>query len=178
MITILLPLALLTAPDPQLDRCVDVLKHHEGLSLVEYTCPTGHQTIGYGHRLGKGESIPHITYEGAIALLRYDTAKARDSVRKVYSPYYDTLPTAAQDALLYMAFQLGETGLARFVKLERAVIRTDWREAGKECLSSKWAQQTPVRARFCASLFLSCLPNKTVQRGIKPLSDDKSPLAK
>lgn len=169
MISVLLPVLLAsTVPDAQLVRCADVLRHHEGLSLVEYVCPTGHRTIGYGHRLDMGESIPHITYEGAQALLKYDISKARDSARKVYSPHYDTLPFYAQDALIYMAYQLGEAGLSRFKKLKQAIVSNDWSTACKECLASKWAQQTPTRARFCASLFLSCLPHKTIQQGIKP----------
>jgi lysozyme len=170
MISILLPLLLapVTQSDPQLVRCADVLKHHEGLSLVEYIDTTGHKTIGYGHKLDMGESIPHITAKGAEALLKFDVGRARDSARKVYSPTYDTLPQNAQDALLYMAYQLGETGLRKFKKLKQAILVSDWRIAGNECLASKWAQQTPVRARFCASLFLSCLPSKTIQQGIKP----------
>lgn len=170
MISILLPLLLapVTTSDPQLTRCADVLRHHEGLSLVEYVCPTGHKTIGYGHKLDMGESIPHITMAGAEALLKFDVSRARDSARKVYSPIYDTLPPNAQDALIHMAYQLGSTGLGKFKKLKQAIVSSDWSSAGRECLSSKWAQQTPTRARFCASLFLSCLPSKTIQQGIKP----------
>jgi hypothetical protein len=66
-----------------------------------------------------------------------------------------------------MAFQLGRTGLSRFVNLKQAVIAQDWKLASIECLASKWAQQTPTRARFCASLFLSCLPSKTIRQGIE-----------
>ena len=185
MISVLLPLLLapVTHSDPQLTRCADVLKHHEGLSLVEYIDTTGHKAIGYGHKLDMGESIPHITMAGAEALLKFDVSKARDSARKVYSPIYDTLPPNAQDALLYMAYQLGETGLSRFKKLKQAILANNWKQASFECLhntyvnprtkeivvlTSKWLDQTPTRARFCASLFLSCLPNKTIQQGIKP----------
>jgi len=154
----ILPLLLLSAtqPDPQLTRCAEVLKHHEGLSLVQYTCPAGHLTVGYGHKLGPGESIPHITHEGASKLLLFDTAKARDSARKVYDPIYDTLPPNAQDALLHMAYQLGETGLSRFVNLKQAITKKNWAKAAQECLDSRWHRQTPKRSSYCAALFLSC----------------------
>jgi GH24 family phage-related lysozyme (muramidase) len=115
-----------------------------------------------------GESIPHITMAGAEALLKFDVSKARDSARRIYSPIYDTLPPNAQDALIHMAYQLVGTGLSKFKKLKQAIVGSDWSTAGREFLASKWAQQTPTRARFCASLFLSCLPAKPVQQGTKP----------
>lgn len=173
MISVLLPMLLTsTVPDAQLVRCADVLRHHEGLSLIEYIDSEGHKTIGYGHKLELGESIPHITYEGAQALLKFDVSKAREGARKAYSPHYDTLPPNAQDALLYMAYQMGATRLKGFTECKKAILAADWKRAAHECLfagprPSKWFTQTPTRARFCASLFLSCLPHKTIQRGIE-----------
>ena len=131
MISILFPhlLAPVTTSDPQLTRCAEVLKHHEGLSLVEYIDTTRHKTIGYGHKLDMGESIPHITIAGAEALLLFDIGRARTSAKKVYSPIYDSLPPNAQDALIHMSYQLGETGIKRFTKLKQAILASDWRTA-------------------------------------------------
>ena len=172
MISVILPLLLapVTQSDAQLIRCADVLRHHEGLSLVEYRCLAGCPTIGYGHRLDMGESIPHITMEGAEALLKFDVGRARDSAKRIYSPIYDTLPPQAQDALLYMAYQMGATRLKGFTECKKAILASDWKRAAHECLftgprPSRWFDRTPTRARFCASLFLSCLPPKQVQVG-------------
>jgi GH24 family phage-related lysozyme (muramidase) len=129
-----------------------------------------------------GESIPHITMAGAEALLKFDVSKARDNARRIYSPIYDTLPPQAQDALLYMAYQMGAAGLSKFVGLKQSILAGKWDQAAWECVYSwkynprtkertvvytAWYNQTPTRARFCASLFLSCLPAKTIQQGIE-----------
>lgn len=133
-----------------------LLKEHEGFRPTEYLCTQGHRTIGYGHRLDPGESIDHLTQREAETLLVFDARQAAKNAREVYSPHYDYLPPSAQDALTLMAFQLGKKGLAGFKKLRIAVLASDWQGAARQCLESRWNDQTPVRAKLCATLFLKC----------------------
>ena len=50
-------------------------------------------------------------------------------------------------ALGSMIYQLGERGVSRFTRLLSCVSRSDWSGAAQSALDSKWARQTPVRAK-------------------------------
>ena len=133
--------------------CVSSLSEFEGFSPVPYFCPRGYLTIGYGRRLGS-EYIAHapVDREQAYRMLWEDVEKAEEGARRVY-PDFDTFPAPAREALIHMAFQLGSTGLSKFVKLKKAVEHRKWKDAGSECLQSHWQKQTPKRAVYCAKLF-------------------------
>jgi lysozyme len=54
------------------------------------------------------------------------------------------------DVLTEMAFQMGWTGLHKFVKMFEAINNNDLELASREMLDSKWAKQTPGRANGLA----------------------------
>lgn len=134
-------------------KCVSQLAEFEGFSPVPYFCTRGYLTIGYGRKLGP-EYIAHapVDREQAYKMLWEDVEKAEEGARRVY-PDLDTFPAPAREALIHMAFQLGTTGLSKFVKLKKAIQLKRWKCAGSECLQSHWATQTPTRAVYCAKLF-------------------------
>lgn len=133
--------------------CVSQLAEFEGFSPVPYLCSRGFLTIGYGRRLGP-EYVAHapVDREQAYKMLWDDIEKAEAGVRHVY-PDFDTFPAPAREALIHMAFQLGTTGLSKFVNLKKAIQHKRWKDAGSECLHSHWHTQTPKRAVHCAQLF-------------------------
>ena len=135
------------------DRVTDGLQRYEGFSPEVYRDTQGCRTIGYGHKLSH-DIISHarVTKLQANAILHEDIEKAVRGAHKIY-PALQDLPEPAQEALIHMAFQLGTAGLARFVNLKKAIERKQWSAAGAECLHSRWAIQTPIRAQFCAGLF-------------------------
>jgi lysozyme len=61
--------------------------------------------------------------------------------------YFDTLPKIVQDILVEMAYQLGVNGLLSFKKMLSYIKEGDYINAAKEGLNSKWARQTPKRAK-------------------------------
>lgn len=134
-------------------RCVSQLAEFEGFSATVYIDTTGHATIGYGHKLS-AEYVAHapIDREAAYRLLWDDVMAARKGATVVF-PQFDTLPAPAQEALIHMAFQLGTTGLSRFTNLKKAIRLGNYNLAAVECIHSKWCRTTPVRARFCSTLF-------------------------
>lgn len=149
-------MGLAPSPTPAADALsasVSSLAEHEGFSPVPYLCSRGYLTIGYGRRLGP-EYIAHapIDREQAYKMLWEDAEKAEAGARRVY-PDFDVLPAAARQALIEMSFQLGATGLAKFVNLKKAIQHRRWKDAGSECLHSHWHTQTPKRAQHCAALF-------------------------
>jgi len=58
------------------NECVEELKQRESFISKVYRCPAGYKTIGYGHRLLKGESFKKIDTIKAIEILKEDFNKA------------------------------------------------------------------------------------------------------
>lgn len=56
--------------------CIEELKKTESFSPKIYKCPAGYKTIGYGHRLLKGEHFRRIDSLKAIEILKEDFNKA------------------------------------------------------------------------------------------------------
>ena len=63
----------------------------------------------------------------------------------LYDDFY-TLPDEAQLIVANMMFNLGRPRLTNFVRMRKAVNESNWQEAKKQMLYSKWAKQVPNRA--------------------------------
>jgi GH24 family phage-related lysozyme (muramidase) len=89
---------------------LDLIKHFEGLRLQACTDAVGLVTIGYGHEIKVGESIPStITEEEATAFLLWDTALAARAVDRLV-----TVPISDNqfDALVSFVFNVGSVRFA------------------------------------------------------------------
>jgi lysozyme len=60
------------------------------------------------------------------------------------------MPPEVQRVLQNMAFQLGLSKLQGFVQFKQALLNRDFSSAARAMLDSKWATQTPKRARRLA----------------------------
>jgi lysozyme len=58
------------------NECIEELKEREKFMSKVYRCPAGYKTIGYGHRLLKGERFRCIDTTKAIKILKEDFNKA------------------------------------------------------------------------------------------------------
>lgn len=125
------------------------LREHEGLRLEVYRDTTGHHTIGYGHRCPINQ--PPITQEEAELLLRLDIAEAKAAARRVI-PDLDVHPAPVILAVESMTFQMGAKGLAGFAKFRAHLKARDYQKAANDMIDSRWAAQTPRRARTLAAL--------------------------
>lgn len=127
-----------------------LIKKHEGLSLSLYKCPSGKQTIGYGHNIeDRG-----VSEEVAELLLEQDTQIAYKQVRNAVK-CFDTLKEARQYVLIDMCFNMGITKLMTFKKMLSALDKGDYKTASKEMLNSKWATQVKSRANYLACVMQS-----------------------
>lgn len=133
---------------------------HEGCRLQPYYCTRGKQTIGVGRNLDDnplteeerrvcGDWEHGITKQSAFYLLRNDIKRCEKECRKEIA-FYELLDDERQYALLDMVFQLGIGGVKKFKKMLMAMACGYWEDASKECLNSKYAQQTPKRAKRIA----------------------------
>lgn len=117
---------------------VEDIKNEEGFKGVVYKCTEGFDTIGYGTKLP-------LTKEEATLLLEYRLGKLKSELNS--SLYALEAPAEVWDILYNMAYQLGVPGLLKFGKFIKALQNKDYSQASIEMLDSKWASQTPNRAK-------------------------------
>lgn len=124
------------------------LRRDEGEKLHAYQDHLGYWTIGVG-RLIDPRKGGRITKAESDMLLSNDIAEKYAEVDKAL-PWFRDLCDARQGAILNMAFQLGTAGLLQFQQTLAAVRAGDYEQAAELMLKSRWAQQTPERARRVA----------------------------
>lgn len=123
------------------DAMIEQVKAHEGLRLKVYDCTEGYKTIGYGRNL----ETNGISEEEAEEMLMNDLAKVESKLDSI--GLLDGHNDARQAALINMCFQIGFAGLMRFTNTLRYLKSHQYDEAAKEMLESRWAMQTPRRAK-------------------------------
>jgi lysozyme len=127
----------------------DFTESWEGRRQSSYLDSRGNLTVGVGHRIDRPATW---TQEQIDAALRTDIDTARNAARRLF-PGLDDMPDEMRLILVDMAFQLGETGLSRFVKFRAAVESKDWKRAADELVNSKWYLQSGRRSRHHAAYF-------------------------
>lgn len=124
------------------------LRLDEGAVKHAYQDSLGFWTIGVGRlidkRKGGGLSQEEISY-----LLDNDIRNKSEALFKAL-PWLKTAPEPVQGALVNMAFQLGVTGILGFTTTLDLIKAGKYKEASEQMLKSKWAVQTPNRAKKMA----------------------------
>lgn len=125
-------------------KLVGMLKRQEGVSKWAYEDHLGYVTVGVGRCLdpekGLGLSADEIDY-----LLRNDILRCYQEL-DVFSWFHD-LDEVRQHAIVSMLFQLGLPKFLEFKKTLAFLAEGKVSQAAEEMLNSKWARQTPNRAR-------------------------------
>ena len=107
-----------------------------------YKCTEGYDTIGYGF------AIKDLVMDEDIAemILRRKLDSLIDRANKRFS-FLKDLPVVAQDVIYEMCYQMGISGVSKFRKTLAYLENQEFRMASKEMLDSRWARQTPNRAK-------------------------------
>lgn len=138
-------------------RLLPMLREEEGLRLQVYddangtlirpgyTC-LGHPTIGVGRCLDtNGITMPEADY-----LLANDIEKVAAQMDKAL-PWWRGMTLQRQVVLAGMVFQIGIAGVLAFKNTLAAMQAGNYEAASAGMLASKWAQQTPARAKRMAA---------------------------
>lgn len=142
------------------DEIIQRLVFHEGCKLMPYRCSRGYLTIGVGRNLETnpltneelkvcGDYKHGITKNAAFYLLRNDIKRVTEECLERF-PFWKQLDDERKYALIDMAFQLGIGGVLKFKNMLKAMGVGNYKEAAEHCLDSKYAQQTPNRAKRIA----------------------------
>lgn len=127
---------------------IQQLKRDEGEKASAYQDHLGFWTIGVG-RLIDARKGGTLRPNEISFLLQNDVIDRRIALQKALSWFKD-LDDARQGVLINMAFQLGVDGLLAFATTLGHTRAGRYADAAKAMLQSKWATQTPERARRLA----------------------------
>lgn len=126
-----------------------MIELEEGSRRYPYQDTRGFITIGIGRNL----TVKPLSEEAVELLYREDAAEAEAAaIEYVGIGLWHDLNLARKLALINMAFQMGARGLNGFQKMLACLKQGYFREAAKEALRSKWAEQTPKRAARVARM--------------------------
>ena len=118
------------------ERGIQLIKHHEGVRNRPYRCPAGLFTVGVGHLIGDGKSLPEswnrtFTMEEVDGLLKRDLRRFELGVCKMLPNV--PLRQGEFDALVSFAFNLG-LGTFQRSTLRQKILRNDKKGASQEIL--------------------------------------------
>ena len=126
---------------------LEAVKLSEGFRDKVYKCTEGYDTIGYGF------AIKDLVMDEDIAemILRRKLDFLIDRADKKF-PFLKTLPLQAKDVIYEMCYQMGVSGVSKFKKTLAYLENKEFKKASIEMLDSKWARQTPNRARKLSNI--------------------------
>ncbi|MDR1911615.1 MAG: glycoside hydrolase family protein [Helicobacteraceae bacterium] len=148
---------------------IESIKKHEGFMAKSYDDHLGNPTIGYGTLLPlkdeekkrimasryvsgniQQEIEPINEKEGEI-LLNLRLEEYKNAIVKA-KPLILLLPNEKADVIYEMCYQMGVVGVLGFLNMWKYLEKRDYFKASQAMLGSKWATQTPKRARELADI--------------------------
>jgi lysozyme len=113
------------------ERAIKLIKHHEGVRNRPYRCPANLYTVGVGHLIGDGKSLPEswnrtFSQEEIDGLLKSDLKRFELGVHKMLPNV--PLRQHEFDAIISFCFNLG-LGCFQRSTLRQALLRGDKKAA-------------------------------------------------
>ena len=144
-----------------IDELKERIKKHEGFVPRMYKDSLGFATIGYGHLVTKDD--PYVegkeyTKEELEEQFDKDFAEAKKNadILILHDNGITDLVDDAKCVIIEMVFQLGIGGVSKFKKMWEALKKQDYGEASFQMMDSRWAKQTPSRAKSLSEIMRSC----------------------
>ena len=128
---------------------------HEGKINRPYKDSLGLWTVGVGHLIGDGKSLPpemnrEFSDEEVMAMFEKDYAHHRSAAMNI--PGFDKLNGKGQGALTDLTFNMGPSWISKWPKLKKQLEGGDTEAAAKNLEQSKWYGQVGNRAPTIVSL--------------------------
>ena len=123
---------------------------HEGIRLKPYKDSLGLWTVGVGHLIGDGKSLPDnwnrsFSKEEVMTMFDkdYDHHKAAAESK---TPNFGAMSGAMKSAFVDLAFNMGPTWMSKWPMLQKQLNSKDATGAAANLADSKWATQVGNRA--------------------------------
>ena len=129
---------------------IEQLKIHEGYKPKVYKCTAGVDTIGLGFAI----KDLHLSEEVCELILQEKLEVLEERFEDKFD-WFTTSPVEVRNVMLNMAYQLGFRGFCKFKKTIAYLEEAEWDKASVEMLDSKWAKQTPNRAKELSEIIAS-----------------------
>ena len=136
-----------------MDRLLESVKKHEGYRNKVYLDTLNKRTVGVGHLCVEDFWEDDKEYEESflMEILEKDLSEAIKGTNDLMADHGCTdIDEQAEEILIEMVFQLGKTGVSKFKNMRKALAELNYVGASYEMLDSRWAKQTPNRAKAMA----------------------------
>ena len=136
-----------------MDRLMESVKQHEGYRNKVYLDTLGKRTVGVGHLCVEDFWEDDKEYEESflMEILEKDLSEAIKGANDLMAEHgCMDINEKAHEILIEMVFQLGKTGVSKFKNMWKALSELNYVGASYEMLDSRWAKQTPNRAKAMA----------------------------
>ena len=126
------------------------MKQHEGYRNKVYLDSLGKRTVDVGHLCVEDhwEDNKEYSEEYLMKVLKDDLKNAIQGAEDLLKDF-PLLDDLAEEIIIEMIFQLGKTGVSKFKNMWKALQQEppQYDVAATEMLDSRWAKQTPNRAK-------------------------------
>ncbi len=138
-------------------RLLKSVRDHEGYRDQVYLDSLSKRTVGVGHLCVEDfwEDDKKYSEKFLMEILEKDLENAISGAEELLKGC--NLPSLANEIVVEMVFQLGKTGVSKFRNF-LAALQGDspqWLKASEEMLDSRWAKQTPNRAKGMSEVIAS-----------------------
>ena len=143
-----------------LERLLESVKRHEGYRNKVYLDTLGKRTVGAGHLCVEDFWEDDKEYEESflMEILQKDLQEAIRGAKELMDEHgCADIDERAEEIIIEMVFQLGRTGVKKFRNMWKALSEHNYIGASFEMLDSKWAKQTPNRAKDMADQMKACV---------------------
>jgi len=124
----------------------------EGVVYEIYKDHLGYKTFGVGHLVKRTDEEygwevgTPVSEDRVWSAFDEDLDIAINDCLSLYGEHFETWPGEVQEVLVNMVFNLGRTGLSKFIMFRSALEEKNWRLAAQYGRDSLWYRQVTNRA--------------------------------
>ena len=130
------------------DQIAKALRQEEGYRRFAYEDSVGFATVAIGRCIAEGHGYG-IDEDEAMWLLGRDIERVAKDCEGAFN-FWNDVSNNIRETLIMLVFQMGLAGVQRFSKMLHAIETADWPESAVQLLDSRFATQTPARAKRMA----------------------------
>jgi lysozyme len=128
---------------------MEMIKSHEGVKTKPYKDSLGLWTVGVGHLIGDGKSLPP-EWNRELSMKEVDELFAKDYMHHkemaTKTPGWDKANETGQAAMIDLAFNMGGSWYKKWPNTAKALESGDFNKAADGLKDSKWYTQVKGRA--------------------------------